>query len=120
MTGPLDGVRVLAVEQALAGPYGSMILGDLGAEVLKIEPPGGEQIRVVNTPPFHKGEPAFFLAFNRNKKSVVLDVMTKTGLEAFYNLVKVSDVVWDNSRAGVMERLRVDYNTLKQINPKII
>ncbi len=120
MTGPLTGIRVLAMEQVLAGPYGSMILGDLGAEVIKIEPPTGEFIRVSNPPPTHKGESSYFLAFNRNKKSVVLDLMTKTGLEAFYDLVKTSDVVWDNNRAGVMERLRADYDKLKNINPKII
>ena len=120
MPGPLDGLRVLAVERALAGPYGSMILGDLGAEVLKIEPPGGEQIRLMSPPPHHKGESAYFLAFNRNKKSVVLDLMTETGLEVFYDLVKISNVVWDNNRPGVMERLRIDYDTLRQINPKII
>lgn len=120
MTGPLQGVRLLAMERALAGPYGSMILGDLGAQVLKIEPPGGEHIRLSNPPPRHKGEPAYFLAFNRNKKSVVLDLMTETGLQACYDLVKVSDVVWDNNRPGVMERLRIDYETLKRINPKII
>jgi CoA:oxalate CoA-transferase len=120
MTGPLTGVRVLAAEQVLAGPYGSMILGDLGAEVIKIEPPAGEQIRVSNPPPFHKGEPGYFLAFNRNKQSIILDLKTKTGLKAFYDLVKISDVVWDNNRAGVMERLKTDYDTLKQINPKII
>lgn len=120
MTGPLTGVRVLATEQILAGPYGSMILGDLGAEVIKIEPPAGEQIRVSNPPPSHKGEPGYFLAFNRNKKSIVLHLKTKTGLQAFYDLVKISDVIWDNNRAGVMERLKVDYDTLKQINPKII
>ena len=120
MSGPLTGVRVLALEQVLAGPYGSMTLGDLGAEVIKIEPPGGERIRLSNPPPSHKGEPAYFLAFNRNKKSIVLDLMTETGLEAFYDLVKISDVVWDNNRAGVMERLRADYDTLRTINPKII
>lgn len=120
MSGPLSGIRVLATEQILAGPYGSMILGDLGAEVIKIEPPAGEGIRLANPPPFHKGEPAYFLAFNRNKKSIVLDLKTKTGLKAFYDLVKISDVVWDNNRAGVMERLKADYDTLKNINPKII
>ena len=120
MTGPLTGVRVLALEQILAGPYGSMILGDLGAEVIKIEPPTGEGIRVSSPPPSHKGESGYFLAFNRNKKSIVLDLVTETGREAFYDLVKISDVVWDNNRAGVMERLRADYDTLKNINPKII
>ncbi|MFH1647533.1 MAG: CoA transferase [Chloroflexota bacterium] len=120
MTGPLTGIRVLALEQVLAGPYGSMVLGDLGAEVIKIEPPTGELIRVSNPPPSYKGEPGYFIAFNRNKKSVVLDLMTETGREAFYNLVRVSDVVWDNNRAGVMERLRADYDVLKSINPNII
>jgi len=120
MTGPLTGVRVLAAEQVLAGPYGSMILGDLGPEVIKIEPPNGEQIRVSNPPPFHKGEPGYFLSFNRNRKSIVLDLKTKTALEIFSDLVRVSDVVWDNNRAGVMERLRADYDTFKLINPKII
>ena len=120
MTGPLTGVRVLATEQVLAGPYGSMILGDLGAEVIKIEPPIGEKIRISNPPPTFKGESGYFLAFNRNKKSIVLDLRTETGLQAFYDLVKVSDVVWDNNRAGVMERLRIDYESLKQINPRII
>ena len=120
MAGPLTGVRVLAMEQILAGPYGSMVLGDLGAEVIKIEPPTGERIRMANPPPSHKGEPAYFIAFNRNKKSIVLDLMTEAGLEAFYDLVKISDVVWDNNRAGVMERLRADYDTLRQINPRII
>ena len=120
MTGPLTGIRVLAMEQVLAGPYGSMILSDLGAEVIKIEPPTGEFIRVSNPPPHHKGESGYLLAFNRNKKSVVLDLMTKTGLEAFYDLAKISDVVWDNNRAGVMERLRADYDKLININPKII
>ncbi len=120
MKGPLEGVRVLALEQVLAGPYGSMILGDMGAEVIKIEPPGGEMIRASSPPPYHQGEPGYFLAFNRNKKSVVLDLRSEDGLQAFYDLVKVSDVVWDNNRAGVMERLKADYATLKKINPKII
>jgi len=97
-----------------------MILGDLGAEVIKIEPPTGERIRVSNPPPSHKGESGYFLAFNRNKKSIILDIRTEAGLEAFYDLVKISDIVWDNNRAGVMERLRIDYDALKKINPKII
>ena len=120
MAGPLVGYRVLALEQVLAGPYGSMVLGDLGAEVIKIEPPTGELIRISNPPPAHKGESGYFLAFNRNKKSVTLDLTTPTGRQAFYDLVKISDVVWDNNRAGVMQRLRADYDTLRTINPKIV
>jgi CoA:oxalate CoA-transferase len=120
MAGPLAGFRVLALEQVLAGPYGSMVLGDLGAEVIKIEPPTGELIRISNPPPAFKGESGYFLAFNRNKKSVTLDLTTPAGLQAFYDLVKISDVVWDNNRAGVMARLKADYDTLKTINPKIV
>src|SRR3990170_3323552 len=109
MTGPLTGIRVLAMEQVLAGPDGSMVLGDLGAEVIKIEPPTGELIRISNPPPPHMGESGYFIAFNRNKKSVALDLSTPTGLQALYDLVKISDVVWDNNRAGVMARLKADY-----------
>lgn len=120
MKGPLSGVRVLAVEMAIAGPYGSMLLADLGAEVIRIEPPGmGDRSRL--TPgPNHKGDSFYFLAFNRNKKSITLDLGTRSGKEAFYDLVNISDVVWDNARAGSMERLGADYDTLKDINPAII
>ena len=117
--GPLTGVRILDLSQAGAGPYGSMILGDQGAEILKIELPGrGDIVRGVI--PGLKGESYYMLAFNRNKKSVALDLYTQSGKEAFYGLVKVSDVVFDNFRAGVIERLGVDFETLKKINPEII
>ncbi len=120
MKGPLSGVRVLAVSQAIAGPYGSMLLADLGAEVIKIEPPGhGDRSRLFPGPN-HEGESYYFLAFNRNKKSITLDLATELGRETFHDLVKMSDVVWDNFRPGVMERLGADYDTLKEINPGII
>ena len=119
MAGMLSGIRVLALENLIAGPYGSMILGDLGAEVIKIEPPEGDLSRGW-TEFTHRGESYYYLAFNRNKKSLVLDLGTKSGREAFHDLVKISDVVWDNFRPGVMERLSADYETLKRINPKII
>ena len=116
---PLSGVRILDLSQAAAGPFGSMILGDLGAEVIKIEAGTGDVTRT--TPgPGHEGESYHFLAFNRNKKSVTLDLATKSGKQAFYDLVKKSDVVWDNFRPGVTERLQIDYETLNKINPKII
>ncbi|MDD4858847.1 MAG: CoA transferase [Dehalococcoidales bacterium] len=115
----LTGIRVLAMEQILAGPFGSMLLGDLGAEIIKIEPPGGEISRH-QAGPSYKGESNYYLAFNRNKKSIVLDLKTKSGKQAFYDLVKISDIVWDNHRAGAMKRLGADYDTLKKINPKII
>lgn len=119
MGGLLSGVRVLALEQILAGPFGSMLLGDLGAEVIKVEPPGGEASRG-QAGPRYKGESSYYLAFSRNKKSIVLDLRTPSGKEAFSDLVKLSDVVLDNYRPGVMERLGLDYDSLKKINPKII
>ncbi len=119
MGGPLTGIRVLDFSRITAGPYGSMMLGDLGAEVIKIESPEGDITR--NQPGIkYKGDSHTFLAFNRNKKSIVLDLKTVAGKQAFCDLVKVSDVVWDNFRAGVMERLGADYDTLKKINPRII
>ena len=97
MDGPLNGMRVLAMENFIAGPFGSMILGDLGAEVIKIEPPEGDSSRVF-AGPRHKGESYYFMSTNRSKKSVTLDIGTPTGKEAFYDLVRISDVVWDNYR----------------------
>ncbi|MDY6906641.1 MAG: CoA transferase [Chloroflexota bacterium] len=121
MKGPLSGVRVLDVSRAIAGPYGAMILADLGAEVIHIEPPGGDMNRIIGLKEAsHCGESYYFMAFNKNKKSLVLDIATETGIAAFHDLVRKSDVVWDNFRPGVMERLRADYETLKEINPRII
>ena len=117
--GPLSGIRVLDFSRAIAGPYGSMILGDLGAEIIKIETPEGDFSRI-SAGPNHKGENFYYLAFNRNKKDMVLDLLTESGKEAFYDLVKVSDIVWNNFRAGSMERLGADYDTLRRINPGII
>lgn len=119
MKGPLSGYRIIDLSRALAGPYGTMLLAFLGAEVIKIEPPGGEGGRRYPAAD-HKGESFFFLAFNINKKGITLDLGTESGKEAFYDLVKVSDVVLDNFRPGVMERLGADYETLKKINPRII
>lgn len=115
----LSGIRVIDVSQAIAGPYGSMILGDLGAEIIKIEAPEGDISRF-SSGPTYEGENFFYMAFNRNKKNIVLDLDTKSGKKAFYDLVKISDVVWDNFRPGVVSRLGIDYEILKQINPKII
>ena len=120
MKGPLAGVRVLALERAIAGPYGSMLLGDLGAEVIKIEPPGIGDLSRVFSGPNHQGESYYYLAFNKSKKSITIDLHTETGKEIFYELVKISDVVWDNVAPGVMHGLGADYDTLKQITPAII
>ncbi|MFH1381844.1 MAG: CoA transferase [Chloroflexota bacterium] len=117
--GPLSGLRVLDFSRAISGPYAAMILGDLGAEVIKIETPEGDFSRV-SAGPTHKGENFYYMAFNRNKKDIVLDLLTKSGKEAFYDLVKISDVVLNNFRAGSMARLGVDYETLSRLNPRLI
>lgn len=120
MQRPLTGVRVLDLSQFLAGPYGSMLLGDLGAEVLKIEIPGkGDGSREM-PPHFIHGQSGYFLSMNRSKQSMTLDLKRPAGLEIFYELVRCSDVVYDNFRPGILERLRIDYETLKAINPRII
>lgn len=120
MQRPLTGIRVLDLSQFLAGPYGSMILGDLGAEVLKIEIPGkGDGSREM-PPHFLHGQSGYFLSMNRSKKSMTLDLKSAAGLDVFYALVRCSDVVYDNFRPGILERLRIDFETLKTINPRII
>ena len=116
---PLDGVRILELGQIIAGTYGSQVLTDLGAEVIKIEPPKGDLGRNPSVAPY-KGMSGLFLTFNRNKKSVVIDLKTDEGKELFYDLVKTSDVVIDNFRSGVLERLKVDYESLCNVNPRII
>ena len=114
----LAGVRVLDLTRALAGPYGSMILGDLGAEIIKIEALDARADAI--GPYSYKGQDAYFMSVNRSKKSITLDVRTDRGREVLHDLVKVSDVVLDNFRPGVLERLRIDYDTLKGVNPRII
>jgi crotonobetainyl-CoA:carnitine CoA-transferase CaiB-like acyl-CoA transferase len=116
----LDGVRIVDMAQMLAGGYGSMLLGDLGAEMIKIEPVEvGDRTRLLG-PPFVAGESGYFLGINRNKKSVALDVRKEQGLQLLYDLVRVSDVVFHNFRPGVMERLQCDYESLREVNPRII
>jgi crotonobetainyl-CoA:carnitine CoA-transferase CaiB-like acyl-CoA transferase len=119
MSFPLEGVRVLELGQIIAGTYGNQVLSDLGAEVIKVETPEGDLGRIPSVAPY-RGLSALFLTFNRNKKSIVINLKTDAGRELFYELVKVSDVVVDNFRPGVLERLRIDYATLSGINPRII
>jgi len=116
---PLQGVRVLELGQIIAGTYGNQVLSDLGAEVIKVETPEGDLGRIPSVAPY-RGLSALFLTFNRNKKSIVINLKTDAGREIFHELVKVSDVVVDNFRPGVLERLKVDYATLSRINPRII
>src|SRR2546421_10703980 len=102
--GALSGIRVADFTRIVAGPYCTMLLGDLGAEVIKVEPPQGDDTRSWG-PPFAGDESAYFLALNRNKKSVCLDLRTEEGLEVARKLIQTSDIVIENFRPGVMEKL---------------
>ncbi|MBI5969034.1 MAG: CoA transferase [Deltaproteobacteria bacterium] len=120
----LSAVRVLDLTHMLAGPYGAMLLADLGAEVIKVEPPktgeGTRRLLENDLKNSLHGMGAYFLTLCRNKKSLTLDLQTEKGRSVFYDLVKISDVVYDNFRPGVLDRLKIDYDTLKGINPGII
>ena len=121
---PLEGIKVLDLTHMLAGPYAGMVLADLGAEVVKVEPLGtGEMTRgLLSDDPNNsfKGFGAYFLTLNRNKKSVSLDLKDAQGLDVFYDLVKSTDVVLNNFSAGVVKKLKIDYDHLCKINSKII
>ena len=120
MSDTLAGIRVLDLSRMLAGPYGSMLLADMGAEVIKVEDPdGGDPIREMG-PPFVEGESAYFLAINRNKKSVSLDLKQDRGRELFLELVRASDVVYDNFRPGVTRRLGIDHDRLVEVRPGLV
>jgi len=119
MSHPLEGVRILELGQIIAGTYGSQVLSDLGAEVVKVETPEGDLGRNPSVAPY-RGLSGLFLTFNRNKKSIVINLKNAAGRQLFYDLVKISDVVVDNFRPGVLERLAIDYPTLSRINPRII
>jgi len=119
MHGPLEGIRVLALSQYIAGPFGSMVLGDMGAEVIKVEPPEPVANRIMPGPGHH-GESFYHLAFNRNKKSVTLDLRTESGQQAFKDLVKISDVFWSNLRPESVTNIGADYSAVSNLNPKII
>ncbi|MGH7815483.1 MAG: CaiB/BaiF CoA transferase family protein [Candidatus Binataceae bacterium] len=121
--GPLKGLRVLDLTQALAGPYCAMLLADLGADVIKIEPPRGDMTRFAG--PFTPEQKdydygGYFASVNRNKRSIVLDLKVDADRDAFIALVKTADVLVENSRAGVMERLGLGYETLAAANPKLV
>jgi crotonobetainyl-CoA:carnitine CoA-transferase CaiB-like acyl-CoA transferase len=118
---PLEDVRIVSLEQYGAGPFGSLHLADLGAEILKIEDPrtGGDVGRYV--PPFQSGEDSlFFETFNRNKRSISLDLSTPAGRTVIEDLVRVSDAVYSNLRGDVPPRLGIRYDDLKHLNPKIV
>ena len=121
---PLGNIKVLDLTHMLSGPYGGMILADLGCDVIKIEPPiKGEGTRrlLENDPNYSvNGMGAYFYTLNRNKKSVAIDLKKDEGLKIFYKLVEKADVVLSNFSAGVTKKLKIDFDTLHKINPKII
>jgi len=116
---PLKGIRVLDLTRVLAGPYCAMLLGDMGAEVIKIEEPGrGDDTR--GWPPFAGGESTYFMSVNRNKHSVTLNLKAPEGRDLLKRLVRKSDVLLENFRTGTMEKLGLGYATLARVNPKLI
>ncbi|HJO75847.1 MAG TPA: CoA transferase [Rhodospirillales bacterium] len=121
MTLPLEGVRILTVEQYGAGPFGTMWLADQGAEVIKIEQPeGGDYARVLGPYWFDNGESQWFHAYNRNKKSLTLDLESDDGWAVFLDIVKSADALTSNLRGDVPEKLGLTYAHLKDANPKIV
>src|SRR5690625_3378648 len=120
MTGALENIRVLDLSRVLAGPYCTMILGDLGAEVIKVEAPGGSDDTRKWGPPFQNDVSAYYLCANRNKRSITVDLKSPEGVETIKKLVKESDVIINNFKTGTMERFGLGYETLEKINPSII
>lgn len=117
--GPLAGVRVLDFTRVLAGPAASLALADLGAEVIKIEPPGiGDETR--GFPPVRDGESHYFLAINRGKRSIVVDLKTPDGVALVKDLAAKSDIVVENYRPGVMAKLGLGWDVLRAVNPRLI
>lgn len=117
--GPLQGIRVLDFTRVLAGPAASLALADLGAEVIKIEPPGaGDETRTF--PPIRDGESHYYLSVNRGKKSIVIDLKSPEGVALAKDLAAQCDVVVENYRPGVMDRLGLGYTVLSTINPRLI
>jgi CoA:oxalate CoA-transferase len=118
-TGALDGMRVIELTHAWAGPYCAMMLGDMGAEVIKIENPR-QKTEARGGYPYVANESVIFLMLHRNKKSVTLDLKSPTGREILLDLVKTADIVIQNFRPGLMKKLRLTYDELKKVNPKLI
>ena len=118
---PLAGLRVLDLSQVMAGPFCCMLLGDMGADVIKVEPPaGGDQTRKSMGFRMKGTDSPGFLALNRNKRSITLNLKSAAGKAVFYRLVETADIVVENSRPGVAAKLGVDYARLAEINPRLI
>ena len=121
MAGPLEGVVIADFIQLAQGPVATQILGDLGAEIIKIEPPKGDWMRHFSLRELYlAGESVSFLSFNRNKRSIAVDLKAGAGLEVVKRPVAKADVVIENFRPGVMDRLGLGYKTLDQLNPRLV
>ncbi len=120
MTSALQGIKIIDLTQHLAGPFCTMLLADMGAEVIKVEPPWGDASRSSPQYPTVEGQNSYFMLVNRNKKSVVLNLKNAEGVKALKRLVESSDAVVENFRPGVMDRLGVGYDDLKKIKPDIV
>jgi len=112
---PLDGIKVIDLSTLLPGPFATLILAEAGAEVIKIERIGGEDMR--RSPPFIDGESILFAILNRGKRSIELDIKSKNGFNKIVNLIKTADIVIDQFRPGVMERLGLDFESLTALIP---
>ena len=117
--GPLSGIRVLDFTHVLSGPYGSALLGDLGADIIKVESPSGDVTRL-SGPPFQNGESAYFLCVNRNKRSISIDLKKPEAKDIIVRMVKKCDVFIENLRPGVMDRLGFGYDDMIKIKPDLI
>lgn len=119
MAQALENIKVLDLTRVLAGPYATMILGDMGAEIIKIERPGvGDDSRAFG--PYENGESAYFMSLNRNKKSITMNLKKDETKKMFLEMVKQVDIVVENYRPGTMEKLGLGYEKLKEVNPKLI
>ena len=122
-TGPLSDVRILDLTQALAGPFCTMLLADLGADVIKVEPPGGDMSRVMGPHPADRSAidyGGYFASVNRNKRSIVLDIKSEAGRDAIFKLAKTADAVVENAKTGVMDRAGIGYDQLRAIKPSLV
>lgn len=120
MPGPLDGIKILELTAVVLGPWACQILGDMGADIIKIEAPYGDSNRSLGAIRNTKGMSALYLTCNRNKRSLVLDLKKPEARDALLKLVETADVLVHNNRPQVMDKLELDYETLKAINPKLI
>ena len=116
---PLNGIRVLDLSRVLAGPYCTMVLGDLGADVIKVEPPEGDETRAWG-PPFAGGESAYYLCVNRNKRGMIVNLKTNDGQNILRELAMTSDVLVENFRPGTLARFGLDFESVSAFNPNLI